>query len=191
MEELMIDLLKPNVDDLMKKWGYLIALTAGIKTWTTDPELAWIAEYASRCTNYLEIGSHSGRSAKIALMANQTLKLTSLDTWDDEGSFEAYQRSLEAEIAEGRVQWIRGPSQKSLEQIEVNGQFWDGCFIDGGHEEHLVAADIKGVLPRLQPGSLTAGHDVGPAEKNDVWRGVTGTIWPVENPVESIWTHQL
>lgn len=181
-----MNLHQPDMTSIVAKWHHVIEATSHINTWTTDRELSWIADYATWCSNYLEIGSYRGRSAKVALMANPGLKITCLDTWDDPGTFEEFQHNLGPEIASGRVIFIRGSSQGSL--AEGSLVKWDGCFIDGGHEEHLVKADIDLTRPFMKPGSWMAGHDW--AKTNDVARGVLSVfhgdcIW---TPCDSIWT---
>lgn len=188
----MIDLLHPDHDELLKKWKSIVKETSHIWTWTSDLELSWLAEYATRCSNFLEIGSFRGRSAKVMLMANPSLKLTSLDTWDDAGIFEAYQHNLGPEIAAGRIYFVIGESQLVFSEASKNKEIgrFDGCFIDGGHLEHLVIADIKGVLPLMKPGSLMAGHDF--RGDNDVAAGVRAVLGDnARNPTESIWCYQM
>lgn len=184
----MIDLNSPNHEELLAKWRDIIKATAHIFTWTSNLELSWLAEYATRCSRILEIGSYSGRSAKVMLLANPYLKLVSLDTWDD-GNLTQYTVNLEEHIRAGRVSFFQGMSQNLFDHMDP---YFDGSFVDGGHEEHLVIADIKGTIPLMKPGSLMSGHDFRAAEKNDVWRGVTAELGDkVKNPVESIWTYQL
>ena len=169
--------------------------TAHIWTWTTTLELCWLAEYASQCVfdekrrpNFIEIGSYNGRSAKVMLLANPKMNILSLDTWDD-GNLPNYRHNLGPEIAASRVITIKGESQDTLKTL-INVEF-AGCFIDGGHLEHLVKADIENVMPLMKPGSLMAGHDFSVKDKNDVYRGVISVLQKVENPVDSIWAYQL
>lgn len=184
----MIDLLKPNHSDLLSKWEKVIKETDHIWTWTTPLELSWLAEYATQCDKILEIGSYNGRSAKVMLLANSDLKLVSLDTWDD-GNLPNYVHNLGPEIASGRVEYLRGESQTTIKEFTDT---FDGCFIDGGHLEHLVIADIHNVKPLMKPGSLMAGHDFRTegGGLNDVGRGVKVALKTYQNPVDSIWTHQ-
>jgi len=187
-----MNLLTPDMTALRFKWAPVIDDTKHIRTFTTDRELYWLAEYATWIGNMLEIGSWRGRSAKVMLMANPGLRITCLDTWDNPGTFDEFLHNLGPEIAAGRVDYRMGPSQESLK-----GSFFDlfdGCFIDGGHEEHLVKADIDGVRPLMKPKSLICGHDYHEADKNDVYRGVRSalaTFPSIYNPIESIWAVQL
>lgn len=185
----MINLLSPNRDDLLKKWAHVIEATKHIGTWTNESELSWLAEYATRITRCLEVGSYNGRSAKVMLLANPTLELVSLDTWDD-GNFPQYEHNLGPEIGAKRVTYFQGESQTTIKQVK--GLF-DGCFIDGGHLEHLVISDIKGVLPRMKPGSLMAGHDFRSEGDglNDVGRGVKTALPDAGAVCDSIWAYQL
>jgi predicted O-methyltransferase YrrM len=185
-----MNLFTLSKEHLLGKWAHVLEQTKHIRTFTADAELAWLAEYATWSSNMLEIGSWRGRSAKVMLMANQGLRITCLDTWDDAGTFEEFTHNLGPEIAAGRVTYKMGPSQESLE-----GSFFDlfdACFIDGAHEEHLVKADIEGTIPLMKPRSIMAGHDYasngGP---NDVARGVLSIGRAVQRPMDSIWTIQL
>jgi predicted O-methyltransferase YrrM len=186
----MINLIKPNTDALLEKWKHVMRETAHQWTWTSDLELSWLAEYATHCTRILEIGSYNGRSAKVMLLANPKLTLVSLDTWDD-GNLPTYRHNLGPELAAGRVEFHQGESQKTIH--EITGKF-DGCFVDGGHLEHLVKADILNVTPLMKHGSLMAGHDFRPENgvDNDVARGVRSSFGDDFHVVaDSIWVHQL
>lgn len=187
----MINLLNPSQserDELLQKWKHIYHdKTFRIFTWDTQLELAWIAEYASRCTNYLEIGCYAGRSAKVALLANPNLTMTILDTWDDEGVYEDCVYNLRKEIGDERAKLIRGVSQETIEQIKEQ---FDGCWIDGGHLTELVESDIKNVLTKMKPVSLMAGHDFH--GNNDVAQGVKNILGDnFYNPVDSVWCHKL
>lgn len=186
----MKTLINPDMDHLVKKWAHVIEATKHIQTFTTDRELSWLAEYATWTGHMLEIGSWRGRSAKVMLLANPGMCLTSLDTWDDAGTFEEYQHNLGPEIGEGRVNFHRGSSQMNI--IGTCVAPYDGCFIDGGHEEHLVRTDIIKTKAMMLSGKLMAGHDYrsngGP---NDVARGVLSIGHAVLRPVDSIWAIQL
>lgn len=194
----MTDLSNPNRDELLKKWHHIVHdKTFRLFTWTTLAELAWIAEYASRATNYLEIGAYAGRSTKVVCLANPKVKVTVLDTWDDDGVYEDFQHNLREEIQSGQVAMVRGSSQETIKNLPLDpphGKFsqFDACWIDAGHLEHLVKADCENTIPLMMPGSLMSGHDYYAKERNDVYRGVHSAIkGPIGNPVDSIWTHQL
>lgn len=186
-----MNLLTPNREALLKKWAHVIEATKHIRTWTSDAELSWLADYATWCSNFCEIGSYRGRSAKVMLMANPGLNITCLDTWDDAGTFEEFQHNLGPEIAAGRVTMDHRPSQQTLKVMNPEFVIFDGCFIDGGHEEYLVRADIEGLRPLMKAGSLMAGHDFYPKDNNDVARGVLSLIPNPSNPIDSIWAVQL
>jgi predicted O-methyltransferase YrrM len=190
----MIDLQHPDHAALLGKWQPIIDQTSHIFTWTSHLELAWLAEYATHCSHFLEIGSYNGRSAKVVLLANPKLMLTSIDTWDD-GNLPTFQHNLGPEMAEGRVNFIQGLSQDLVRRDILNcpPEGFDGCFIDGGHLDDLVIADIKNVLPLMKPGSLMAGHDYRTenGQPNDVARGVHAALGTAfTNPLNSLWCHQ-
>lgn len=185
----MIDLLNPDIEELADKWMPTVQKSEHIFTWTSFAELCWLAEYAKTRQRILEIGSHSGRSAKVMLNANPELRLVSLDRWDDPGSFQSYEKHLAPEINEGRVTFIKGSSQETIRQVVP---YFSGCFIDGGHETHLVMSDIKNVLPLMADKSLMAGHDYRRENGNfnDVATAVNLSLPETKNPVESIWAFQ-
>lgn len=186
-----MNLLNPSQEEISKnfaKWNEVIDYqTRTIKTWTTLNELAWIAEAASRATNWLELGSYCGRSAKVALLANPDLKITCLDTWDDHDCLPTFKHHLRCEIADGRVRFIQGRTQDTILEL---GDSFDGCFIDAGHTTPECRKDIENVIPLMMAGSIVAGHDW--YGDNDVAEGVKqaihGKIW---NPCDSIWANQL
>lgn len=183
-----IDLIHPDKNELLRKWGHLVQATNHIHTWTSTLELCWLCEYVQGKSHYIEIGSHSGRSAKCVLLANPNLRLLSLDTWDDAGSWDTYAQNLRQELLSGRAQFYKGESQKNL--IGLPAPPFDACFIDGGHLAPLVEADIRGTRPLMKPGSLMAGHDY--RVTNDVAGGVRAVFGAeFHNPVDSIWAYQL
>lgn len=186
-----MNLLNPSQsekDELLRKWKHFIDdQTRVIRTWTSETELAWIAENATRCTNWLELGSYCGRSAKVALLANPNLTITCLDTWDDHDCLPTFKHHLRKEIGEGRVVWLQGRTQETIHKISGT---YDGCWIDAGHVAPEVKQDVLNVIPFMKAGSILSGHDW--YGDNDVAQGVReaihGHIW---NPVDSIWAYPL
>ena len=189
-----IDLFNPDRAALLRKWKPVIDKTYRIFTWTTESELAWLAELASRNNGtYLEIGSYVGKSALVQLKASPTLGVVSLDTWDDEGSFEEYQFNLRKQDDAGRVRAIPGPSHQGLVKLHTEGKFdYDYAFIDGGHLYDDVSGDISGVRSLLRPGAIICGHDYRPGLPEDgVTKAVRELLPNHKNVIDSIWAAQL
>lgn len=190
-----IDLFNPSRTDLIKKWGTVIYDTMRVWTWTTEAELAWLAELASRNSGtFIEIGSFVGRSAKVQLLASPTLGIISLDTWDDEGTYEEYQFNLRKQEEQGRVRTIVGPSHEGLDKLLAEGLAgtFDYAFVDAGHLYDDVRGDIARAMVLLKPGAMICGHDYRATLPNDgVTRAVREAFPHHRNPVDSIWCATL
>lgn len=190
-----IDLFNPDRTALLRKWKPLIDKTYRIFTWTTESELAWLAELASQtsATNILEVGSYVGKSALVQLLAAPLASIVSLDTWDDEGSFEEYQFNLRKQDEAGRVRVIPGPSDKGLEKLLMEGSFFfDYAFIDAGHLYVDVLSDIRGAQRVLRAGAIICGHDYRANLPQDgVTKAVRELLPKHKNVIDSIWACQL
>lgn len=183
-------LLRPNRNYLLSKWRKVLEETRHIVTWTSESELAWLAEYASTREHIIEIGSHRGRSAKVMLLANPKLYLWTLDTWDDVGIHEEYVHNLGPEIFASRVHYTKGPSHAALAALHHTEHPFDGAFVDGGHLEPDVAGDIEGVC-RIMPGAFICGHDYRTDPNDGVNRAVIRLLPQHVNPLDSLWAAQL
>jgi predicted O-methyltransferase YrrM len=191
-----IDLFNPDRAALLRKWKPLIDTTYRIFTWTTESELAWLAELASRNSGtYLEIGSYVGKSALVQLKASPSLGVVSLDTWDDEGSFEEYQFNLRRQDDAGRVRAIPGASHHGIAKLLLESQtVFDYAFIDGGHLYDDVYGDIIGALKLIKKGGVICGHDYRANLPEDgVTKAVRETLGAhgPKNVIDSIWALQL
>lgn len=195
-EQLLTINQNPNIMEALRlQWQPVLDKTKRIWSWTTENELAWLCEYATWCDHIIEIGSYVGKSAACMLLANPELRITSLDTWDDEGTLEECQFNLR-EFA-NRWTPIQGPSIGSLDlirqgQIDLGRPSIDGAFIDGGHLYDDVRGDIAGVRELIHPvpnvGILIAGHDYRAKLPDDgVTKAVRSSFTEHGNPVESIW----
>lgn len=194
----MIDLFNPNRDELLSKWAHVLKATERIWTWDTQLELAWLAEYATRCAFICEVGCYVGRSAVVMLEANPKLKILGIDLWevpDTQQEFHFNTRKYS-----DRLNAINTDSHKGLGEflngfINLPEMECDGCFIDGGHTREIVYGDIQKLRLMMAPGSIMAGHDFHP-EDGDA-NGVSQAVWDhfprsqVHNPVDSIWCVQL
>jgi predicted O-methyltransferase YrrM len=190
-----IDLFNFSPSAMRHKWQDIVMGTHRIWTWTTENELSWLAELASRHSgDFVEIGSFVGRSAKVQLLASSTLSVTSLDTWDDAGTYEEYQFNLRKEDEHGRVRTIVGPSHDGLQKLRSEGHIgeFQYAFIDGGHLYDDVRGDIVGILPMLKKGAIICGHDYRANLPEDgVTKAVRELLPNHKNVVDSIWACQL
>ena len=190
-----IDLLNPNRDDLLKKWEKELEIVQPSNKWDLAEELCYWAEYASTRNNILELGAYNGASTKIMCLANPNAKITVIDLWEDAGTHEAFLANLAPEIFDNRVTWTRDTTWRGMERLmQVGEASFDGCMIDAGHTEELVAGDIERCIPLMKPGTLLCGHDF-----HDAWadNGVSKAVmrllpqWKRPLPTASIWCAQL
>lgn len=168
-----IDKYRPILDKVKRVWS-----------WTTEAELAYLCEYAQGCSHILEIGSYVGKSAKCMLLANPNLKITSFDTWDDEGTHEEYVFNLRE--FKDRIRYKVGASHDNL--ITTSSGMFDGAFVDGGHLYDDVKGDISGVRRVVREGTIIVGHDYRKGLPEDgVTKAVREAFPDATNPVDSIW----
>lgn len=191
-----VDLFNPSSSALLNKWVPVLGKVQRIWSWTTELELAWLAELASRHHQgtFVEIGSFVGKSAKTQLLASPLLNVISLDTWDDEGTYDEYQFNLRKEEEHGRVRTIVGPSHQGLNKLRSEGNIgaFEYVFIDGGHLYDDVRGDIIGILPMLKKGAIICGHDYrNHLPEDGVTKAVRELLPNHKNVCESIWACQL
>jgi predicted O-methyltransferase YrrM len=189
----MIEIHCPNKEELLKKWEKELEAVAHLNKWDLPEELAFWAEYATHCTNLLELGAYNGASTKIMMLANPELKITVIDLWEDNGTYETFKDSLREDLEDGNVTYARGITEKGLEIMNrhLGRPDWipfDGLLVDAGHTEDLVTKDIQMSLPLMKPGCLLTGHDFHPNwEDNGVAKAVKKLLPGHFNPMGSIW----
>ncbi len=177
-------------DALWIRWGWLVSDTASIYTWTSDRELAWLAELAKGSRRLCEIGVWHGRATKVMARANPDCEIHAIDIFNVEGCKEEFCKNLEPELKSGQVVLHHGDAWDMLPLLPDATGF-DGCFIDGAHLEENVGSDINALIPRMNLASIMAGHDWRPRDMNDgVNRAVIGKFG-VPPTFESIWFVRL
>ncbi len=172
-------------DELLSKWKPTIDLTASIFTWTSEYELAFLAEMASRSTSICEIGSYHGKSAKVMALANPKCTIVCIDPFVDDGCEEVFRENLKPQIGVGQV-FIYKSTSDILSAGDWRRKF-DGCFVDGSHMFGDVSMDIINLRPQLFPGSYLTGHDWRP---NDMSDGINRAVLAqcgTPNVFNSIW----
>jgi predicted O-methyltransferase YrrM len=184
----MIEIHCPNRDDLLKKWENELEAVSPLNKWDLPEELCFWAEYATYCSNLLELGAYNGASTKIMLMANPALHITVVDLWEDSGTRDIFNEATK-EFGERVCPW-NTPTETYLRRANLKEMFgtFDGLLVDAGHTEELVTKDIQMSLPLMKPGCLLTGHDFHPNwEDNGVAKAVKKLLPGHFNPMGSIW----
>lgn len=167
--------------------------------WTTPSELAWLAEQAAPPVSLvIEVGSFHGRTAR-ALADGGSARVVCVDRWQEfdgtpalgDEHLIAFRSNLRDHIAAGRVLPLRthssewtGAARVILE--EMAGRV-DLVFIDGGHTEAQVRADIAAFLPLLHDTGILCGHDYGNPEYPGVARAVNAVLPKHQRGPDSLW----
>lgn len=149
----------------------------GIFTWTSEEELAWLAEEASKRERILEIGTYKGHSAKVMARATKGL-IVCFDMCPEDGVQEAAKRNL---ADEKNVTLVHGDAGATAVHLDWYGHIGlqDMVWIDDGHTYADVVRDclIALLLGRRwsEEGRrvpfLICGHDYEKSN-NDVARAV-------------------
>lgn len=158
----------------------------GIFTWTSEEELAWLAEEASRRWNALEIGTYKGHSA-IVLARSIRDHVVCFDMCPDPGVEDEAKINLKNEPRIALIHRDAGVSAARWFQDSV--VLFDMIWIDDGHTYADVVRDcLIALLLRTRNNPLICGHDYE-RPFNDVARAVNdcfgeknikfgpGTIW--------------
>lgn len=189
----MIEIHAPNKEELLKKWEKELKAVEHLNKWDLPEELAYWAEYATHCTNLLELGAYNGASTKIMRLANPNLQIHVVDLWEDAGTYETFREALREDLEAMKVSYSKGSTEKALEIMgrHLDHPEWrcfDGLLVDAGHTEDLVTKDILLSLPLMKPGCLMTGHDYHPNwEDNGVSKAVKKLLPGHFNPIGSIW----
>ncbi len=190
-----IDLLHPDKDALLKKWEKELAAVAPLNKWDLPEELAWWAEYATHCTEILELGGYNGASTKIMLLANPEVKVLCIDLWEDDGTMKTFREANAEFIENGRLTPWWGTTENGLRQLlEDRTEPFDGFLVDAGHTYELVYSDIVLGLQLMKPGTLISGHDYHPAWSDNGVSQAVKDLFPDDthsNPIASIWAHRI
>lgn len=185
------------MNHLISKWQHVLD-RLNIATWTEVLTLCYLAELAHSSCSIIECGTYTGASAKVMLIANPTLNVTCIDTFEckNEPMMDAYpknmttkeiceQITLRKEIEEGRCRLIVGNSEQGSHQLSG---LHDAIWIDDGHSEDDLRRDIRCLMPLLKSGGEMVGHDFD-VPHNDVARGVISTGIHFDVPIPRMWRH--
>jgi predicted O-methyltransferase YrrM len=115
----------------------------------------------------LEIGCDIGDSSQMLLECNQTLKLYTIDPYDDyvdwNGNNLNDRQNLYEHVRErfepygDRFKLYRLTSDDAVDEFEK--EFFDFIFIDGLHTYEQLSKDCANYYSKLKPGAIFAGHD--------------------------------
>jgi predicted O-methyltransferase YrrM len=170
-----------------------------VEGWLSDQEGYLLAHLAERkiC---LEIGSHKGRSALWIMQGAKHLYC--VDPFEQYDEFVKNLKRYDVRIEHQRLPQravipIKGKSPWALKNVS---ELIDFAFIDGGHAEHEVWADIEGVMQVIASPGLIAFHDyerpgdagVTAAVNRFIQAGATlcytvGTVAVLEPPLLAGW----
>lgn len=145
-----------------------LSAALAIQGWTSESELTWLAEQASKQKTILEVGSWRGRSI-CAMASNTSGRCWAVDTWagtqgehdrffSDQDPDWLYREFLENTRHLANVTPIRGVSWEVAETL--GPILFDMIFIDGDHAYEAVKRDLIAWIPRLKRGGLLVGHDL-------------------------------
>lgn len=158
-----------------------------IPTWTEPEVLSFLEQMAKRSTHAVELGTYFGASARTMLKANPKLHLWCVDKFDVFGSRKIAELFLKEWILTGRCELITGDSSVAASMLgHMKGKI-DACFVDDGHEDWQVLADIKNFLPLMSSGGVLCGHDWD--GDNDVARGVKQSGIQYDIPFPRLWRY--
>jgi predicted O-methyltransferase YrrM len=181
-----------------------------IRGWMRRGELRWLEKVSSSCDLVIEIGTWQGRST-YAMGENVKGKVIAIDPFTPEKMESKSQRityrrhypvdisiiqddpdlmyrlclkNLDPLIQSGKVEVIRGRSDKVINDLQYLKGKVDMVFIDGDHSYEPVKRDINDYRPLVKPGGLLCGHDYGYYVKQAVDETLPGvkvargtTIW--------------
>lgn len=189
----LLPLLSENTEDptcrLREKWDVIIRHVKRFSPWTTESELAWLAELASGCEAIAEVGSYKGKSGKVLAHACKG-RVICVDRFQD-NTEAVFRTNLETEIESGKVTLHAMESGDASALVE-DGSL-DAVFIDASHTEDDVARDIDLWLPKVKSGGVVCGHDFesfGANNPNPVGLAVTKKLPGFTRPVDTIWAWQ-
>ena len=166
----------------------LVSEAEWVHGYMSTEELAWLAGVALGKRAIVEIGALEGRSTRLLARACAG-KVITVDLWRDEGVFARFNHHLKEEIAQGRLAFVRGASERSLNLVRTllpEGRA-DMIFIDGNHEYEHVRQDILDYRQLLIPGGLLCGHDFDHRDYPGVRKAVEELVQPHKIAVRLLW----
>lgn len=114
-------------------------------------------EFASNKNELLEIGFNSGLSALVFLLANENIKVTSVDTSDYLYIIPCYKYMKE--VFKDRIDLIKGNSLEILPVLLQEKSNFDGYFVDGCHLEEIVRSDFGNIIKYANSGVEICADD--------------------------------
>lgn len=116
-----------------------------------------LAQFASNKNEILEIGFNSGFSALVFLLANENVKVTSVDICAYQYTIPCYEYLKS--VFKDRINLVKGDSATMLPVIfETNSNF-DGYFIDGGHSDEVSGTDFRKIIDNASNGIEVCADD--------------------------------
>lgn len=179
---------KHSTEFLRDKWAPVIRLASPQSPWTTDNELAVLAELASQAQVCGEVGSYKGKSAKVMSHASYG-KVYCVDSGDD-GTAPIFQEFLKDEIASGQLTFLHLESGEGNKELKKQQLKFDMLFLDADHSTPGLTRDIELYLPLVKKGGILCGHDFE-TPHNDVAQAVVAKFPNYTILVDSIWAVQL
>lgn len=131
-----------------------------IKGLTTDDDVRWLAEAASRHRTIIEIGPHRGRSTR-ALADATSGHVYAIDNWNGAAGDTHVRRACLYNLRDligTKVTLIEQDSALGVPEA-LAGVRADMLWIDGDHRYESVKADIQLYAPLVRRGGLICGHD--------------------------------
>jgi len=138
-----------------------------------EPELAWLAEQASKNYRIVEVGCWQGRPTTV-LADNTEGKVFAVDHWlgseehqeflrdkPEDYVLKLWEKNLRYHLASHKVYKIQGYSHIIAAHWLKNKQLFDMVFIDASHDYANVKRDIQCWEPLVIKGGTLCGHDYG------------------------------
>jgi predicted O-methyltransferase YrrM len=158
-----------------------------VPTWTEPATLKFLSDLAAKSKFMVELGTYFGASSRPMLRASPGLHLWCVDTFEVFGSRHIAEMFLHEHIKSGRCEIIVGNSDRAAQMLQHMGGLLDAVFVDDGHQDWQVKADITNFYPLLKEGGVMVGHDWD--GDNDVAQGVKA-VFPmnrIDIPVPRLW----
>lgn len=105
----------------------------------------------------LEIGFNSGFSSLVFLLANENVRVTSIDTF-----FYPYTKPCFEYLKQSfgdRIDIVKGMSSNAMPNIFLNNTDFDAYFVDGGHNIPDCTSDLSLIFANSKPGAIVCVDD--------------------------------
>lgn len=114
-------------------------------------------EFATNKNDILEIGFNSGLSTLVFLLANDKVKVTSVDVMGHPYATPCYEYLKE--VFKDRINVVQGDSVTILPIVLQTKSDFDGYFVDGGHSEDVVGSDFYNIIKYANNGVEICADD--------------------------------